>query len=373
MSVSSTGALVFFAPNVHTGGGFVLLDALMRAWPQDVPCKAFLDARTRGKVVPPPHWTVHYCPPTVQGRFTAERRLAKVATGDDIVMCFHNLPPVFPVKSRVICYLQNPNLVGLVPSSHLSGWVRVRIAVERWIDRTFRHRIDTYLVQTPTMVRALRRWLGETTHAAPNIVVAPFIDPATLPRLRQADEMPREWDFIYVSDGTAHKNHRRLIAAWKLLADEGIRPSLALTLPDRDASLIAEIEALIRQHGLAVFNLGFVPHAEVLKAYHRAGALMFASYAESFGIPLLEARSINLPIIAAELDFVRDMCSPAETFDPFSDVSIARAVKRHLGLDGDIVEPMQPGDLIEFLVRIKEGSAGADSGKIEHGNQHAAR
>ncbi len=59
-------------------------------------------------------------------------------------------------------------------------------------------------------------------------------------------------------------------------------------------------------------------------------ALIFPSKTESLGLPLIEAASAGLPIIASELDFVRDVCVPNETFDPYSSTSISRAVKRLL-------------------------------------------
>jgi len=37
-----------------------------------------------------------------------------------------------------------------------------------------------------------------------------------------------------------------------------------------------------------------------------------------------------LQILAPELDYVRDVIDPAQTFDPNSPTSIARAVLRHL-------------------------------------------
>ena len=44
------------------------------------------------------------------------------------------------------------------------------------------------------------------------------------------------------------------------------------------------------------------------------------------GMSGLEAARAGLPIVAAERDYVRDIVTPAETFDPGSPVSIARAV-----------------------------------------------
>ena len=60
--------------------------------------------------------------------------------------------------------------------------------------------------------------------------------------------------------------------------------------------------------------------------------MIYPSLFESFGLPLVEAQSFGLPVLAAERDYVRDVITPAESFDPESAVSIARAVMRHLSL-----------------------------------------
>jgi glycosyltransferase involved in cell wall biosynthesis len=149
-----------------------------------------------------------------------------------------------------------------------------------------------------------------------------------MPGLEQA--VKKDWDFVYVADGGAHKNHETLLKSWIHLAQAGIRPSLALTLSKRDQHLWDAIKDASRRHDLKISNLGAIPHKEVLDLYTRTRALVYPSLSESFGLPLIEARTVGLPILAGELDFVRDVCVPVETFDPTSHVSIARAVRRYL-------------------------------------------
>ena len=91
-----------------------------------------------------------------------------------------------------------------------------------------------------------------------------------------------------------------------------------------------EIEGLTNQYEMNVKYLGKISREEILELYKSARALVYPSTSESFGLPLIEASAFNLPILASELDYVRDVCVPAETFDPLSAVSIARAVKRFL-------------------------------------------
>jgi len=53
-----------------------------------------------------------------------------------------------------------------------------------------------------------------------------------------------------------------------------------------------------------------------------------------------------LSVLAAELDYVRDVLDPEQTFDPDSAVSIVRAVKRHLGV---VETPLKIVDATSFL------------------------
>lgn len=346
----------FFAPSVHAGGGLVLLSDICRHWPPDRPGLAFLDVRSAPALDIPAAWDVHWIPRTFGGRLRAERRLLKESRTCSIVVCFHNLPPIFRLKAPVACYVQNPVLIGLSQLSSYTGWVRLRIAIERFISRTFKANVDHYLVQTPTMAGALARWLGPGPGDRPfKIELMPFADPVALASPETSEAI--EFDFIYVSDGQAHKNHRRLFDAWERLSRGGLRPSLAVTLhPERDRELAALLASMINRHGLNITDLGQVPRDDVLRYYRRARALLFASFAESYGIPFLEARAVGLPILAAELDFVRDMCEPAQTFDPFSAISIARAVKRFLGQGEKPLNPLAPGDFIEGLLSLANRS-----------------
>ncbi|MDA9221646.1 glycosyltransferase, partial [Methylophilaceae bacterium] len=76
---------------------------------------------------------------------------------------------------------------------------------------------------------------------------------------------------------------------------------------------------------------GYLIHSEIIKLYNQSNALIYPSLLESFGLPLVEASQLNLPILASELDYVRDVIDPIEVFDPTSPISISRAVKRFAG------------------------------------------
>lgn len=330
-------SLIFlYAPNVHTGGGFVLLRALLAAWPVGMPLRTFLDARACGTLVLPALASAIWVRPAVSDRLAAEWRLRAAAGPGDTVLCFHGLPPLFRSAGRVVVFQQNRHLFGHIQMSRFAPRTALRLALERFVSRAFRHNVAEYIVQTPTMARALSAWLPDK----PTIRVLPFAEPAPY----QAAAIPI-WDFVYVSDGEAHKNHSNLLKAWELLSSQDIRPRLALTLGPRDKGLAEQVDSLRRSTGAEVHNLGHLSHEEVLALYAVSRALIFPSLSESFGLPLVEARQMGLPILASEFDYVRDVCEPAQSFDPMSPVSIARAVRRFLDRPEPVVTLGSPGTL----------------------------
>lgn len=341
--------LVLYAPSVHTGGGFVLLRSLLSAWPSAAPLTAWLDARARAQLVLPQGIRASWVAPTPAARLRAEIDLRRATIAGETVLCFHGLPPLLASRARVIVFQQNRIHLGSSALGTYRWKTRVRLGLERFVARAFRHRVNEYLVQTPSMQRAVERWYGARPgDRAPTVRVLPFAE--TLPAAHREAAPQPAWDFVYVADGEAHKNHRSLLQAWQLLAEQGEYPSLALTLATRDEALRREIASVAARSKLRILNLGQCSHEDVLALYSCARALIFPSISESFGLPLVEATRLGLPIVASELDFVRDVCEPTHTFDATSPVSIARAVKRFLGRHDGRVEIRTPAQFWDAVL-----------------------
>ena len=67
----------------------------------------------------------------------------------------------------------------------------------------------------------------------------------------------------------------------------------------------------------------------------------------------MEAKFLNLPIIASEKDYVRDILDPVETFDPNCPHSISRAVKRFLKIPDTKTVINTSSDFINELLNLK--------------------
>ena len=309
------------APNVHQGGGRTLLLALLDAARARPEIAAVVDARLP---LPPDlleSMIFTRVASSVGTRLAAEWRLRTRLAAGDTVLCFGNLPPLFGARARVVLFLQNRYLLGRRQTHGLPLTARLRIELERVWLRARLSGVDRVIVQTASMAREVKEQLGVTSD------VLPFAAPRALSS--SATGVRGRIDFLYVSTGEPHKNHRNLLAAWRQLAEEGFCPSLCLTVSrDSYPALCADIDEARSKYNVNVENAGAVAPSAMDALYASAAAVIHPSRFESLALPLLEARAHGLPILAPELDYVRDLIDPVESFDPGSPVSIARAVKR---------------------------------------------
>jgi glycosyltransferase involved in cell wall biosynthesis len=227
----------------------------------------------------------------------------------------------------VTLFLQNRYLVEKNGLAGLPFKLRMRLMVERFWLKSFKHHVANILVQTPSMQVLAQRELSR------QVGLAPFVaDARTFSRKSGVlSERVYKFDFVYVASGYPHKNHRNLVDAWRLLAEQGVFPSLCLTIDEKVfPELVSWINTMRASYGLKIENVSGVAGMDL---YQNARTLVFPSILESFGLPLIEARNAGLAVVASELDYVRDLIDPEESFDPQSPVSIARAVKRFMKVE----------------------------------------
>lgn len=335
------------AVNVHHGGGRALLLPIIDALRTDG--VFLLDSRLKCDFSTASVRVVH---PTVWSRLKAELWLAKSVKKDDTVLCFGNLPPLFRLSGKVAVFIQNRYLIEQISLEGFSLKVKLRILLERLWLRLLACRVKTFIVQTPSMKDSLalsRIANPSQIHILPIMANAVPYERALTKLLRNRKY---QFDLLYVASGEPHKNHRALVEAWILLAQEGCFPSLCLTLDEKVfPDLIAWVEQKQKAFDLQIKNLSSLSSEEVRLLYRQTRALIYPSTFESLGLPLIEARQAGIPVIAAELDYVRDVLDPEQSFDPLSPKSITRAVKRFLAIQEQALTLHNASDFIE---QIKE-------------------
>ena len=351
--ISSGRRLFVHATNVHTGGGRSLLNALLQSLPTDSSVIALLDTRMETPETLPHNLEVKRVKPSLWQRLRAEWWLARATSSKDAVLCFGNLPPLFRTAGRVIVLIQNRYLIDDVSLNGFPLKARLRLQIERWWLSARAVNASAFVVQTPSMEAILRssgKARGKPVYVLPFVSVSEGYQ-RSLTRPQPQPGKGASGTFLYVGSGEPHKNHRQLIEAWCLLAQEGLFPALWLTLDGHaNADLCAWIAQKKQNFGLNLRNLGRQSHEQIKQLYTQVEALIFPSTFESFGIPLIEARQAGLAVIASELDFVRDVLDPEQVFDPQSPVSIARAVKRFMGASEEALPLLNAAEFMNSLL-----------------------
>lgn len=321
MSRNANKKIFLHAPNIHVGGGLKILESILNDRKFNIVSGDF-DSRIQDRSIINKNIKSYFVKPTIPSRILAEIKLFFLQSRYTEILCLNCLPPLLPIFTNTTIIAQNRLLFDKKYIFLFPMLSRIRIFLETlWV--RFCHRKQyKYIVPTESMKRLALDLLGNDTR----IVVIPFT--LNNPIIKKTNSGNKKFQFVYVASGEPHKNHKNLLEAWKLLSEEGIKPSLALTVNIKTHSKLAElIEWYKKEFSLKISNLGELTKKQVTDLYSNSETLIFPSLVESFGLPLMEAQQMGLPIIASDLDYVKDISNPQATFDPESQVSIARAIK----------------------------------------------
>lgn len=136
--------------------------------------------------------------------------------------------------------------------------------------------------------------------------------------------------FLFCGRWEQRKNLLGIIKAFSLFKKEtGLPHKLVLT--GKRTWIAAQAEALIRDLGLEseVIDHGKTPLAELPLLYAGADALVYASFYESFGIPILEAMACGTPVITSNTTAMPETAGGAALLvDPSHIESIAAAMHK---------------------------------------------
>ncbi len=143
-------------------------------------------------------------------------------------------------------------------------------------------------------------------------------------RFRPGEES-REGFLFYPAESWPHKNHARLFQAFARL--RAARPGLELVVTGTG----------FRDLPPGVRTVGRVGWDELPPLYRRAGALVFPSLYEGFGLPPLEAMASGCPVACSTAGSLPEVCEDAVVyFDPTSVDEMVAAVER--ALEGELVQ-----------------------------------
>ena len=214
-----------------------------------------------------------------------------------------------------------------------------------WWQRIWRHQVyarllgrTRYVICESRQVKAdIIRFFGVSEERAVVITAPPlrqFLTDETGDRLQAARvrlQLPEKFLF-YPAQFWVHKNHLRLIEAFRELATEVPHLKLVLTGKKRDEYDV--VMSAIRTYGLSerVCHLGYVQQDDLQVIYKLATALIMPSLFESVSIPIYEAFQVGTPVAASNILAIPEQVGDAGLlFDPKSVASIKKAILKIVG------------------------------------------
>ena len=333
--------IIVNANNIHTGGGKAILDDFINAAKKsNYNFIFFLDTRYK---LDSNSKNITFIKENRYKRIFSTFKIKKIESTTDIIIYFGNIPPVIKHKAKTILLLSNRFLLDNMPLKGFSFFSRFQKFTQKIIFNFFNKNVDKIIVQSQTMLDLLKK----NKNLYNKSYIKPFKNNENLKNKNKNNNSNNI--FIYVASELNFKNHENLVLAWCHLAENQIRPKLYLTL-NNSYPKMKMIENYIKEFNLNITNFGDLNRNELLQLYLKSDILIYPSFFESWGIPLLEAKNLGLKIIASELDYVRDIVDPSETFDPNSPRSIARAVKRILNIEDKKSEIISASNFIEYIL-----------------------
>lgn len=134
---------------------------------------------------------------------------------------------------------------------------------------------------------------------------------------------------LYAGVWRSHKNVEGLIHAFKILKDQ-YKMDADLVITGKQDPLYHEIPDTIKNLHLEndVKLVGLVPEQDLVALFNLAKIYVFPSFYEGFGLPALEAFSVDLPVVSSNTSCLPEVCGEnnAIFFDPYNHEDMARKI-----------------------------------------------
>jgi glycosyltransferase involved in cell wall biosynthesis len=198
-----------------------------------------------------------------------------------------------------------------------------------------RQRVATFLKTASGLIvnsddtrQVLRDYAVQHRMELANCIVAPLA-PAVLPPAAARRPMVDPY-FVVLGTIEPRKNHLLLLNLWRALTEQmGIETPRLVVIGRRGWECEQVVDLLERCATLrgVVHELPRCSDAELATWLHHSQALLFPSFVEGFGMPLVEALSAGVPVLASNLPVFREVAGLVpEYFDPLDGAAWREAI-----------------------------------------------
>ena len=311
--------ILFDSVYVHNGGGKEILDLIIYYVYKHNLENYFLFLLDKRYTVPVhPNKKIDFLKisPTEKGR----KNFYKQNKNFKSYFFLSNVPP--PVFIDNPCGIYFHNDLFLNPFKSNLGFIT---SIKNWIKKRYiiskTSKSYDWCVQTKLMKKKLNNVYGIENN---KIHVYPIFDSNKIISTKINNSL------IYVCNSSKHKNHKRLMDAFIKAANKTHgKLHLKLTLSDNDFKK-SEYNRTNIPNNLLIQNIGIVGKEKLSDLYLESKFLIFPSLNESLGLPLIEAVNRGCFIIASDKEYVKEVVSPSNVFNPYSSDSISDAIVNSL-------------------------------------------
>jgi len=142
---------------------------------------------------------------------------------------------------------------------------------------------------------------------------------------------------LFVSSLWRYKNCEGLLRAWALAGAQFADRQLVF-VGGGTAQYVAQLKSLAAELGIGadVLFVGKVPNPEIAIFYQAADVLVYPSFNETFGLPILEAMACGCPVVTSDVSAMPEIAGGAALLcDPHDPASMAKAIGEAIAPERD--------------------------------------
>ncbi|MGC9067033.1 MAG: glycosyltransferase, partial [Minisyncoccia bacterium] len=175
--------------------------------------------------------------------------------------------------------------------------------------------IDYLIVQTEWMKKAVAQILGINSNKI--IVITPNLPQIDINSISKINFNDNKFHIFYPAAPYFYKNHELIIKALKYIKDNysdifnNLIVHFTFSKESKGSKKLINLIEKLKVRDVIKLE-GELNYQKVLEFYQSVDLVVFPSYIETFGLPLIEAANFGIPLLASDLDFNREIISNYE-------------------------------------------------------------
>ena len=239
----------------------------------------------------------------------------------DLIISFQNTGVYYCKDVKQLIYLHQP-----IPFFQSIKWNFLKKDEKTlWFYKNIYKKIIKYSLKDNSYIVVQTKWMKNAVIEQFNwnpkkiSVIKPNVKNIVIEKVPKIDFDNNKFHIFYPSNTAKYKNHELIVKALKYIKDnkQEIYNNLIIHFTfdrnlsnNRNTVLINLIKDL--QVDKQIKYEGKIPYDRVLSFYKSCDLIVFSSYIETFGLPLIEAASFGMPILAADMDYAREVIGDYE-------------------------------------------------------------